>query len=146
MINLPSWSTRTAAEYATYNAEQAGSAAHLLIDTLAALRDHPTPAAGQIPDAGALVDELRDILGPETMAAAMGVSVNTAKRRVAFALSRPRTGLLIAVLRSAGAAGRPRRTGRPGRRRPARRRAVERPDRTRLRRPRRLCRTRVRQS
>ena len=61
----PSGLLRTAVEAGIYNTGAAQNAALLLIDTLAAIRDHATlAAAGQIPDAGALVDELHDILGP----------------------------------------------------------------------------------
>ena len=61
----PSGLIRTAVEADTYNAEQADAAARLLIETLAAVRDHPTPpAVDALPDAAALIDELQQILDP----------------------------------------------------------------------------------
>lgn len=61
----PSGLTRTAVESRTYNAGQAEAAAHLLLDTLTAIRDHPTPAViGKLPDADPVGDELRAILDP----------------------------------------------------------------------------------
>ena len=61
----PSLLTRTAVEAQTYNAESAQAVAQLLIDTLAAVSDQPTPPiAGALPDAAGLVDELRPILRP----------------------------------------------------------------------------------